>query len=70
MKELLGEGTTLQSRLSQIGKMKNINVLSRKFCEYMRKGKVNSAIKLLSNKIEVSMLPINKETIDLQMLHL
>ena len=43
----------------------NINVVSRTFHEYMSKGNVNSAIKLLSNSIEGGVLPLNKETIAL-----
>ena len=63
--QLLREATTLQSRLQKIGMMKNINVMSKKFREYMIKGNVNSAIKLLSNKMEGGVLPLNMETIHL-----
>ena len=45
--------------------MKNINVVSRKFREYMSKGNVTSAIKLLSNNMEGGVLRSNKETIDI-----
>ena len=61
----LREVTALQSRLPKIGTMKNISVVSRKFREYMSKGNVNSAIKLLSNYMEGGVLPLNKETTDL-----
>ena len=63
--QLLRETTALQSRLLKIGTMKNINVVSRKFREYMSKGNVNSAIKLLSNNMESCALSLNKETIAL-----
>ena len=63
--QLLREATTFQSRLPKIGMMKNINVISRKFREYMSNGNANSPIKLLSNKMEGGVLPLNKETIDL-----
>ena len=63
--QLLREATALQSRLLKIGTMKNINVVSRKFREYMSKGNVNSAIKLLSNNMERCALSLNKETIAL-----
>ena len=51
------EATALQIRLPKTGTIKNINVVSRKFCEYMSNGNVNSAIKLLSNNMEGSVLP-------------
>ena len=63
--QLLREATTLQSRLPKFVMMKNINVASRKFRKYMSKGNVNLATKLLSNKMEEGVLPLNKETIDL-----
>ena len=63
--QLLREATALQSRLLKIGTMKNINVVSRKFREYMSKGNENSAIKLLSNNMERCVLSLNKETIAL-----
>ena len=59
------ETIALQSRLPKIGTTKNINVVSRNFREYMSKGNVNLAMKLLGNKMEGSVLPLNKETIDL-----
>ena len=40
-------------------------MVSRKFCEYMSKGNVNSVIKLLSNNMEGGVLPLNNKTIDL-----
>ena len=63
--QLLREAIALQSRLPKIGTMKNINVVSSKFREYMSKGNVNSGIKLLSNNMEGGVLPLNKETITL-----
>ena len=63
--QLLREATALQGRLPKIGTMKNINVVSRNFCQYMSKGNANSAIKLLSNNMERGALSLNKETIDL-----
>ena len=55
----------MESWLPIIGMMKNINVVSRKFREYMSKGNVKSVIKLLSNNTERGVLPLNKETIAL-----
>ena len=63
--QLLREATAPQSRLPKIGTMKNINMVSRTFREYMSKGNVNSAIKPLSNNMEGGVLPSNKQTIDL-----
>lgn len=45
--------------------MKNINVVSKKFQEYIRKANVNSVIKFFSNKMEGDVRPLNKGTIDL-----
>ena len=63
--QLLREATAPQSWLPKIGTMKNINMVSRTFREYMSKGNVNSAIKPLSNNMEGGVLPSNKQTIDL-----
>ena len=63
--QLLGEATTLQSRLRKIGMMKNTNVVSRKFNEYISNRNVNSAIKLPSNNMKGRALRLNKESIAL-----
>ena len=63
--QLLGEATTLQSQLRKIGMMKNINVVSRKFHEYISNRNVNSAIKLPSNNMKGRALRLNKESIAL-----
>jgi len=39
--------------------------LERRFAEHMQKGNVNSAIKLLSNKMQNGILPLNDETLNL-----
>ena len=63
--QLFGEATTLQSWLRKIGMMKNINVVSRKFHEYISNRNVNSAIKLPSNNMKGRALRPNKESIAL-----
>ena len=63
--QLLREAGALQSLLPKIGTLKTINVVSRKFCEYMSKGNANLAIILLLNNMEGGELPLNTEVITL-----
>ena len=62
--ELLIEGETIQKSLSDSKSLKSIAELSKKIKNYMKKGNINAAIKLLTNNMHDRILPLNNETIN------
>jgi len=65
LNELLKEGETIQKGLKSFNTKQSIAKISKLFAEHMQKGNVNSAIKLLSNKMQNGILPLNDETLNL-----
>ena len=63
--QLFKEVETIQKGLKDLTKPKSIAQLSKKFAEYMNKGNINSAIKLLSNNMENGILPLNDTTLNI-----
>ena len=63
--ELYEEGKTIQDRLKSDGSPNNIVKISKKFKLQMQKGKVNGALKILTNNMRGSILPVTDETLQL-----
>ena len=61
------EGETIQASLKTIQNPSSIAEISKKFKQYMAKGNISSALKLLTNNKENGILPLNK--LNLQKLH-
>ena len=57
------ESETIQRNLKSLGGKKSIEEISKQFIEKMSQGNVNGAIKLLTNKMENDILPLNEETL-------
>ena len=62
--ELLIESETIQKSLSDSKSIKTISELSKKIKNYMKKGNINAAVKLLTNNMHDGILPLNNETIN------
>ena len=62
--ELLIEGETIQKSLSDSKSIKSTAELSKKIKNYMKKGNINAAVKLLTNNMHDGILPLNNETIN------
>ena len=63
--QLLREASVFEKQLPKPETKKNINLISRKFCDYIGEANVNSTIKLLCNTMERGIPPLNIETIEL-----
>jgi len=63
--ELIREGETIQRQLPNTLAPKEIGKISRKFAKLMTRGKVNSAMKLLTNNMKNGILPLNNETLSI-----
>ena len=63
--QLFKEAEAIQKGLKDLTKTKSIAQLSKKFVEHMNKSNINSAIKLLLNKMENDILSLNDTTLNL-----
>ena len=61
---MLIEGENIQKSLSDSKSIKTIAELSKKIKNYMRKGNVNAAVKLLTNNMHSGILLLNIETLN------
>ena len=61
--ELLIEGETIQKSLSDSKRTTTIVELSKQFKNYMKKGNVNAALKLLTNNMKDGTLPLSIQTL-------
>lgn len=69
LSELFLESQTIQDNLKSFNKPKSV-AESKKFAAEMQKGNVNGAIKLLTNKMQHGILPLNENTLsNLRMKH-
>ena len=57
------EGETIQASLKTIENPSSIAEISKKFKQYMAKGNINLALKLLANSMENGISPLNKDTL-------
>ena len=48
-----------------MNKQRTISEMSKRFAEQMQKGNINGAIKLLTNNMQIGILPLKKETMPL-----
>ena len=64
LKELLIEGETTQKSLSDSKRTTTIDELYKQFKNYMKKGNVNAALKLLTNSMKDGILPLNIQTLN------
>ena len=62
--ELLIEGETIQKSLSDSKRTTTIAELSKQFKNYMKKGNVNAALKLLTNNMKDGILPLNIQALN------
>ena len=62
--ELLIESETIQKSLSDSKSIKTISELSKKIKNYMKKGNINAAVKLLTNNMHDGILPLNIEILN------
>ena len=62
--ELLIEGETIQKSLSDSKRTTAFAELSKQFKNYMKKGNVNVALKLLTNNMKDGILPLNIQTLN------
>ena len=63
--ELFKEAETIQKGLKSSTNIKTLVEISKQFAKQMNKGNVNGAIKLLTNKMQNGVLPLNNETLNL-----
>ena len=63
--ELLKECDTIQNRIKVSAPKNNLEAISKKFASLMKKGKVNAAVKTLTNNMEGGILPLDAETMTL-----
>jgi len=63
--ELLRECLTIQGRIKASVPRNNIEATSKKFASLMKNGKLNAAVKLLTNSMEGGILPLTEETMTL-----
>ena len=63
IQELMEESETIQRNLKSFGGKKSIEEISKQFIQKTSKGNVNSAIKLLTKKMDNGILPLNEETL-------
>ena len=63
IEELVREGETIQKQLPDALRPKQIGKISRKFAKLMTRGKVNSAMRLLTNNMKNGILPLTDETL-------
>ena len=61
--ELLIEGETMPKSLSDSKRVKTIAELSKKI-NYMKKGNISAAVKLLTNNMQDGILPLNNKTLN------
>ena len=61
--ELYVEGETIQASLTTIQNASSIAEISKKSKQFMAKGNISSALKLLTNNMENGILPLNKDTL-------
>ena len=54
---MLTEGETIQKSLGDSKSIKTIAELPKKFKNYMKKGNINAAVKLLTNNMHDGILP-------------
>ena len=62
--ELIHEREINQKNIIKLNRSKDVNNLSQTFADFIFRGNVNSAIKLLKNNIENGNLPLNDATIN------
>ena len=62
--ELLIEGETIQKSLSGSKSIKTIAELWTKFKNYIKKGNISAAVKLLTNNMHDGILPLDSETLN------
>ena len=62
--ELLIEREIIQKSLSENKSVKTIAELSKNFKNYMKKGNVNAALKLVTSKMKDAILLIKNETLN------
>ena len=62
--ELLIEGETIQKSLSDSKRTTTIAELSKQFKNYMKKGNVNPALKLLTSNMKDRILPLNIQALN------
>lgn len=63
--QLLREAETTQQRISSGLSRRDLAKSSRKFRNFMHKGNINGAIKLLTNNMRGGLLPLSEDTIKL-----
>ena len=63
--ELLKECDTIQNRIKSSNPRNTSEAISKKFASLMKQGKVNAAVKLLTNSMEGGILPLDTETMNL-----
>ena len=63
--ELLKEGESIQSSFKHVNVAQTITQLSKKFVEQMQKGDFDSAIKLITNNMQIGILPQTDTTLTL-----
>ena len=63
--ELLKEGESIQSSFKHVNVAQTITQLSKKFVEQMQKGDFDSAIKLITNNMQIGILPHTDTTLTL-----
>ena len=65
IEELVHEVETIQSQLSFKGTKRSISEISKAFRNLMKKGEINSALKLLSDNMQNGVLPLDSKTLHL-----
>ena len=63
--DLLKEAQTIQDGISFQNKPKTIGETSKRFAEFMQKGNINGAMKILTNNMQNGILPLDDKTINL-----
>ena len=61
---MLIEGEAIQKSSIESKSIKTIGELSKKFKNYMKKGNINAAVKLLTNNMHDGIFPLNNETLN------
>ena len=56
------ESMTIQRNLKSVNGTKSIEEISKQVVDKMSKGNINGAIKLLTNKMDNGILPLNDKT--------
>ena len=63
--ELVLECETIQNRMKTSVRSTSIDAVSKQFASLMKTGKVNAAVKLITNNMDGGILPLNDETMTL-----